>query len=639
MNQQALLKKAIMYAKTGDMEAFQNLYILTVSDTYGKVCSVIKKEREAEDILVGTYVMLYRRVYELPEQAEALDERISQEIERLAYKKLGINVREEDFYNAEDFAHVSEGKAAALWLQIEEKAGIGKAPELKRGGSSTGVFLNTLRLMLAAIMLCMTVFVVYKGWGWLNGSKDVKEADASVETTAVAETSSLADIVIEKEQKEFGWEKRSDGNLYYITKAGEPAEGTLAIGKQLLTFSTDGVLTFIGSNSAVTDNLNVSFDEDIRYEVRDGDVYKKAPDSQEVPVTKNGHVVQADVCGSYLGYICKYQIPNSKLIKTTLYRADLNGENQEELYTTDSTLNADSFQLTSDWLYYISDGMLLRRNFSSEAVELLAEQTEHYFAWEDTAYYMNGRELISVSEGTDYSGIQAGFKIEKRDNGFVLLDAIGEPVTPDENGEKQVGDRSYRIENGAIVSVRPAVRESNGAIYYIETSGSDKKIYSSDSTGSQGLIRQDGISVDSLCIAGEWLYYSARAAEYGGEVESRIYRLNLQTLESEEVGNAFRGYMRNLYYFENQQKIYGEYISSLADPTKIQGEIAVLSVGGTASSLNDTGALPETENGYVLELVMADGDRVYCLYHEAYYNTETKEIEYTSSNPIEIELN
>lgn len=637
MNQQTLLKKIIMMARTGDGEAFENLYILTVRDTYGKLRLSVREPGAADEILVNTYVMLYRRVHELPAEEAALEERIEQEIRRMTYKRLGLEI--ERFDRDYEYPDISEDKAAALWLRIEDKAGLSREEETRQKNYGVGIFLGFVRIVAAVAMLCAAVLVIYKGVDWIQDGRKAK-TNAAAATQEETHESSQPDIKIEKELQESGWERKPDGKLYYVRRDGTLADSSVPIGKQILTFAATGELTLIGGNREVSEYPNLSFDEDVRYEVRDGDIYRKDPaeGGAEAAVTKNGHVVQADYRNGHLWYICKYQIPNTDQIKTTIYRANPDGEKEEEIYSTNSTLNTENFQLTSEWLYYTSDGMLLRKNLGTDAVELMAEQVEYYFAWEDTVYYMRDRTLEIVSQGIDYAGIESGYKIERRDGGFVLLDAVGEPVIPDESGEKELGDRIYKISNGLIASVRPAVREKDGVTYYIETAGSDRKIYSKNSSGTQALIRQDGLAADSLCIAGDWLYYSARTAIYGGEVESRIYRLNLNTLESESVGNAFRGYMANLYYFDNLQTIFGEYIPSAADPHSIQGEIAVIPVGGEPRSLNDTGDLPGDSDSYLLELVMADGNTVFCLYHELAYNEETGRSELLSSEPMEIEL-
>lgn len=637
MDQRALLRKTIALAKTGDIDAFENLYILTVGDTYAKIRSAVRDKRDAENVLVDTYVRLYKYAHELPLDAEALEQKIELIIAKILYKRFGIEI--EELYVDEEFPELSEDRAATILLWIGDKAGFAREPQPRVKNSAFSDVLNAGKIVMTVIILAVTVFVAYKGWDLIIRKDKAEAADVTAaETETAVDISSEAALVIEEERLTPGWRPNNDGDLYYVMKEGKLADHVLSLGKQLLTFSTDGVLTLIGSNGAVSENPNLSFDEDIRYEVKNGDIYQKdmKVNGQETAVTKNGHVVQADARAGYLWYICKYQVPNSNQIKTTIYCSDLDGKNEEEIYTTDNTLNTEQFQFTKDWMYYISEGMLLRRNLETGSVELMAQNIEHYFAWENTAYYMRDRTLERVSEGVDYSGIEAGYRIEHRNEGFVLLDMLGEPVKPDEKGEKQAGDRIYSIVDGVIASVRPAAREVNGVVYFIDTAGSDKKIYSKNSTGTQTLIRQDGLVADSLCIAGEWLYYSARIENYGAETASQIFRLNLETLESEAVGNGFEGYMRNMYFFNDLQGIFAEYIPSAEDPENVQGMIGYIPIGGEPRSLNDSAALPSSGGAYMLELVNADAKQAYCLYHTYSYNAETGEVAWTSSIPMEI---
>lgn len=634
MNQRTLLKRNIALAKTGNKEAFENLYILTAPETYAKAFYALGNKKDAEALLVDTYVMLYRHIHELPDTEEGVDDKISDIMLWVLRKKLGIDIH--DLYSDPDRYWISEDRAATLWLWIEEKAGYNKQGRKRETVSKLTLLSNTGKILLSAVMVLLTIFVIYKGIGWINGGT-AKKANVNIETTA-AET--IKELVINKDLQTPGWEKRADGSLYYIKKDGTAAEGTMALGKQFLTFSENGALAMIDRNPAVSDDPSIIYDEDAAYEVKNGDIYKidLTGIGEDISITKNGHVVQADIRCGYLWYICNYQVPNSDQVKTTIYRAEVSGENQEEVYTTDNILKSEQFQITEDFMYYISGGMLLRRNLKSEKVELMAEQVEHYFAWQDTAYYMKDRALQTVSQGVDYSGVEAGYKIELRDGGFVLLDAIGETVNPDANGEKQIGDRIYKIENGIITSTRPAVRKSEGTVYYISEAGTDRKIYSKKESGTQNLIRQEGITVDSFCIAGEWLYYSARTGVFGGEPGSQIYRLNLQTQEQEAVGEGFSGYMQNMYYFESNQKIYGEYIPATADPEKIRGTIGVITIGNNPETLNDSGAIPDSQGSYALELVMADEEKLYCLYHTVTYDGATETMTYTSSQPIVIDI-
>lgn len=634
MDQRAILKKTMTLAKTGDPDAFENFYILTVQETYGYACSLIGEGRDAQKLLTDVYVHLYRRVHTLPVEEEPLMDRICDELFHLANKRYGVEA--EDFSEAENFPPLSDEKATAIWIEIEEKTGLGRTEEVEESSLLSYVY-SFIKIVLTILVLAATAVVLYKGWTWIHRDQvpGSSETAASVEET---EDSRAAEIVIESEKLQPGWERKPDGKLYYVKKDGSLADGALALGKQTLTFSRDGDLTLIGSNKAVAENPNRSFDEDTVYEVRGGDLYQREPDQEEICVVRNGHIVQADVRCGFIWYISQYQVPNSEQVKTTLYRAETDGDKVEELYSTDNMLETDRFQVTEKWLYYLSNGELFRKSLSTDVTEFLAEQVEYYFAWENTAYYMKDRTLESVSEGTDYAGIEAGYRIELEDRGFVIYDVSGREVTADENGEKVIGDRIYRLNNGVIHSVRPSVRTDGEITYYIGDAGQDRKIYWRSKSGSQGMLMQEGLMADSLCIAGDWLYYSARIAQYGAESESQIYRVNLQSMELEKVGVSFRGYMKDLYYFDSLQMIFGEYIPSLADPEDIHGAIAAMPLGGVMGMVNDTGVRPTEDGSDMLEMVMADGSQIYCLFHRIQFDAATGETVYTETKPMIIKF-
>lgn len=627
MKRRVLLKKIMTMARTGEADSFQNFYILTVSETYGKLFALFQEKRKAEEVLIQVYLSLYHQVHTLPVEEEELTARIEEEIYRQA---------ETSFEEGETFPDtlesLSEERAATLWLQIEEQAGLNQ--ENTEDEMSWKSYVQTgLRMVGAAAAVCLAAVVLYQGWNYMTASKaDVSE----VVLTETEQESSISEIVIEKEKRKPGW-KQEKGKLYYVGTDGLLAEGQVSVGKQILTFSKDGELTLIGSNREAAEQMNLSFDEEVRYEVRNGDVYCQKPGEEEACVILNGHVVQADVRCGFLWYICEYQIPNSEQVRTSINRASLDGEDQTEVYSSNTILETGSFQVTSDWYYYLLDGRLFRKSLQDGKTELLARNVEYYFAWNDTAYYMKERTLASASRGIHYSGVAAGYNIEKTKAGFVLLNELGEAVPASGAGDLQVGDRIYQVKNGVICGVKPAERKSGSMLYYIDTGSSDRKLYWKDSKGSRGLLPQEGIAVDSFCIAGEWLYYSARVAQYGAECESRIYRINLQTSQTEEVGKAFRGRMRNLYYFEHVQTIYGEYIDSVADPEAIHGSIAKISEKQTGV-INDKPVRPDSQGSDMLELVLVNENRIYCLYHRCTYDAASGEMYFENSVPLEIEL-
>lgn len=634
MKRRILLKKTMTMARTGDADSFQNFYILTVPETYGKIFALLKEEKQAEDLLVDVYLALYHQVHTLPVEEEDLMYRIEEEIYREAEKKLSLEMGQRaDF--PEQYEQLQEERAATLWMRIEERAGLNQ--EAAEEDASWKAYLHTaVRVAGAAAALILTAVVLYKGWNHMTAPKE-ETLMAEAEMEAAEAAAAVQEIVIERETLTPGW-KEEDQKLYYVKKDGTLADGQIAIGKQTLTFSKEGELTLIGSSREVAENMNLSFDEDACYEVKNGDVYCMAPDGEENCVIRNGHVVQADVRCGYLWYICEYQIPNSEQVKTTISRALPDGEEETEVYSTNTILETGSFQVTPEWYYYLLDGRLFRKSLADGRTEFMAKDVEYYFAWENTAYYMKERTLAAASRGISYSGVAAGYTIEKTGQGFALLNDIGESVPSSGTGEVQVGDRIYHVEKNTIRSVTPAERKDGNVTYYIDTSSSDRKIYWKDKDGTRGLVPQEGLAADSFCIAGDWLYYSARTAQYGAECQSQVYRINLRTSQTEAIGSPFRGLMRNLYYFENVQAIYGEYITSVADPQDIHGSIARVSVK-QMGVINDKTVRPESEDSDMLELVMANENRIYCLYHKCGYDAVSGEMTWKTTETLEIEIN
>lgn len=627
MKRRVLLKKIMTMARTGEADSFQNFYILTVSETYGKLFALLKEKKRAEEVLIQVYLSLYHQVHTLPIEEEELTARIEKEIFRQSK-----SVFDEGEAFPENLESFPEERAATLWMQLEELAGLNQ--ENTEDEMSFKSYIQTGLRIAGAAAAFLLVFVVLRcGWNYILSSKRYEKT--ALQTEAEAEESP-AEIVIEKERLDSGW-KQNNGSLFYVDKSGKLAEGQFTIGKQLLTFSKTGELTLIGSSQETAQNRNLSFDEDVCYEVKNGDVYCQKPDEEEFCVIRNGHVVQADARCGFLWYICEYQIPNSDQVRTAINRASLDGREQTEVYSTNAILETGSFQVTSEWYYYLLDGKLFRKSLEDGKTELLARDAEYYFAWNDTAYYMKDRTLVSASRGLVYSGMAAGYNIEKTKKGFALLNELGETIPASGSGEIQLGDRIYQVKNGIICSVVPAERRSASVTYYIDKGSADRKLYWKDSKGSRGLLAQEGIAVDSFCIAGEWLYYSARIAEYGAEYESQIYRMSLQNSQTEAVGKAFRGMMRNLYYFENVQTVYGEYIDSVADPEEIHGSIAKVSEKQTGV-VNDTTVRPKSSQSDMLELLMVNEGRIYCLYHKCSYDAGTGELVFESTEPLEIEL-
>ena len=224
-------------------------------------------------MLVDIYVRLYRHANTLPVDEEELADRIEDEIYRMAEKRLGVEPDRPVFDG--DYQKLKEETAATLWMKIEEKAEINQE-EPEEDKSSFGSYLYSLmKVVLTVFVLILTVAVLFRGWQKFYGSGAKEEIPAVKMETATASTEDQ--ITIEDGGLNPGWEQKPDGKLYYTKLDGRLADGPVALGKQILTFSRNGELTMIGDNKAVSENRNLFFDEMIQYEIKGGDIYKEEP--------------------------------------------------------------------------------------------------------------------------------------------------------------------------------------------------------------------------------------------------------------------------------------------------------------------------------------------------------------------------
>ena len=84
-----LLKKTVELAKTGSGDGYEDFYILTVDNTYGKIRLYGLPDEESEAVLADVYTALYRHVHDLPLEEEMLDAMMEAEVQKALEKRLG----------------------------------------------------------------------------------------------------------------------------------------------------------------------------------------------------------------------------------------------------------------------------------------------------------------------------------------------------------------------------------------------------------------------------------------------------------------------------------------------------------------------------------------------------------------------
>ena len=163
MNQRTLLKKTMDLARTGDADAFQNFYILTVQDTYGKIGSLVEDREKTEPILEEVYLRLYKKANTLPVDEEELTDRIEEEIYRVVEKELGHEPAHFEFDG--EYQSLKEETAVTMWMKIEEKAGLTREETEEEKGSFAAYLYSLLKVVITVCILIFTVAVFYKGLG------------------------------------------------------------------------------------------------------------------------------------------------------------------------------------------------------------------------------------------------------------------------------------------------------------------------------------------------------------------------------------------------------------------------------------------------------------------------------------------
>lgn len=669
MGKQSLLERVSAGVRTGRTEEFENFYILTVQEAFSAALRAAGGEKEkAGELLARAFVGLYENREEIPEDEEEIRRFVAEAV----YREAGISAGAEEGEDTGDPAavsgeeRISENTAAELWMEVEERAGLSAEDELGdeagqdgRGEHGAREYLKSFaRVALMFAVLGALAFFLYRGvirleagkgeaqtasengdWagenagadgngtdGMKNGERGVYGENGLDGEGPVKEGETLS----EKETAGFVLE---GDRLILLAENGLPFRGELSQGKQVLSFSDDGVLTGIEKNRRVDETGISAFDGQARYSVRNGDIYRREPgEDKEECVVRNGHVSWADFRCQKLFYVCSYQIPNSEQVKVTAYQADWDGENQMELMTDPAVLSNGGLQFTGSWVYYRRGNSVFRKSLTGDLKEKMATTEGEYFAFDDTLFYMDGEELLSVSEGdADYE--ESGGYLASLEGGRILfLTEDGEPAEGDENGELAIGDRVYTVKGGAVASVRQAEQIYNGGLYYLDGADGERKLYCKTlEGGSTALMPQNGLHTDSFCLSGKWLYYSACMENIDGLQYSQLYRIDLDNLAQEKVGRLFQGVITAMYRDENENRIFGEYISETING-RIHGNICAIMADGQMGIIEDS--VPRSGGNDRLEFVAAQGDDIYCFYHECTYDSASGTIRDVSGKAV-----
>ena len=298
----------------------------------------------------------------------------------------------------------------------------------------------------------------------------------------------------------------------------------------------------------------------------------------------------------------------------------------------------EEIQTRDGWTYYLpcperKDSQLakvhpslyhtLYRADSDQEIEIIAQDVDNFTFWEDGIYIMQYDSVQRISVDAAFATQQIGTYAAVEQDEIYLYDTLGRKLQTDVDGNYLYGDRIFQMSGNRVEDIQAAPREAGGVTYYLkeQENGKGLAIYCNKG-GNETLFESMGKSIDSFCIVGDWIYYSAwmkgkeRSKQY-----SQLFRLSLteKDAEVEELHKRYSGRIWQMYYSEEGDQIYGNYCPQ--NWKSSYGVIAVISRSGQMSYLDDAElrkSQDTTGNDRVKFVMMQDG-QVYCYWEDCYW--------------------
>lgn len=475
-------------------------------------------------------------------------------------------------------------------------------------------------IMIAVLVMVAAIYVVISVFGKI--SSDYKQLDFSKEEETM-------DLTIDTdEEPSVGWNETGHGWMYYLDEKSFVENQWKDIDGFLYYFDGDGFM--------VTGQLRQ--DGQI-YTLHDTKGYLKniEVDLDYVPESTGENLDSLVRTNAFWCFLKEEE--GTGLFKTILYRKTvenkimvLGGETSPEKTTRNS------MRAYGDYVYYLpkvkesqltrlseaEKGLcdkLFRMRPGSDVKELIAEQVDGYMVLNDTIYYAQAGLIHSAVSGVEIATGEGKYTVEIKDDSCYLVDELGNPAVSDNGDSVAVGDRIYRIEeDGKIKYVKHGQLTIDGSTYYLSGSGTKATVNSKKDSNDTVLIRET-YGVQSYCIVDNQIYYSSYVDKgFGGEWYSRIFKTDLNGQNKQALSEPFPGVIQNMYYYEEEGEIFGEYHPSIWNGS--YGVAAVISRDGAIYKINDESARTgkHVDGNDMLEIVMAKDGKVICLWHDCEWN-------------------
>lgn len=258
---------------------------------------------------------------------------------------------------------------------------------------------------------------------------------------------------------------------------------------------------------------------------------------------------------------------------------------------------------------------LFRMRPGSQTKELIADNVDGYLIIEDTIYFSQNGKILSAVSGEEYVSGDDRYSVVIKEDDCYLVDEKGNAVAAESGDSVTIGGRVYSIESdGKIESVKPGKVKVGDITYYISGSDTKAQIYAKSEKGEKSLIKEK-LGIQSFCIVNDYIYYSTfvdKDNEHGWY--SQIFRTDLEGKDKKTLSDRFPGVMENMYYYESEDTIFGEYYPAIWKQG--YGTAVVIAQDGDINRVNDTSARlgKDTDGNDRLEIIMAKDGKLICLW-------------------------
>lgn len=261
---------------------------------------------------------------------------------------------------------------------------------------------------------------------------------------------------------------------------------------------------------------------------------------------------------------------------------------------------------------------LYRSGEDKEEIEIISREVNDFCIWEGNIYIESFDRVQVIDREEEFDKIIPGIYVHRENCEFYLRDMLGRNLKKEEDGNIRYGDRIFLMDSDRIADVIQAEQRKANIVYELKNLNESSKGIYRIFNGIEELFLQEAETIDSFCIVGDWLYYSAYIRKgSSGAHYSKIFRKSLtEDKKREEVHDEFTGRIYQMYYCQENGQIYGNYIPRNWE--KNRGVIVVISSNGQMSYLEDSAqrAARETTGNDTLEFVMMKNNEVYCYWKD-----------------------